>query len=161
MFQNILTPYLVVQQIKAKLWLSLGLEIQFALEVSNRFRCFKPHGNHLLLPSLANSMKAGRLPSSVITQSLRYYSPLRLLTGSAQISVALILSRCGHHRNKRDLPRFPKQLPSHPVPTTPENPSALFFSLARFGLRRRWQPSPLDHRVGTLIKSNEALWVPG
>src|SRR5688500_17374737 len=26
--------------------------------------------------------------------------------------------------NKRDLPRFPEQLPSHPVPTTPESPPA-------------------------------------
>ena len=48
-------------------------------------------------------------------------------------------------RDKRDLPRYTQQLPSHPVPTTPESPSALV------RLPRRWQrPSPPDHRVGTL-----------
>ena len=70
--QNIFTPHLVLQQIKAKLWLSLGLKIQSPLEVSNLVGCFKPHGNHPLLSSLRDLMKAGRLPSAGITRPHRY-----------------------------------------------------------------------------------------
>jgi len=71
-------------------------------------------------------MKPGRLPSIGITRLLRYYSSLRLLACSAQTSVALYCAVAAITRSKRDLPRYPAQLPSHAVPTTPESPPALF-----------------------------------
>jgi hypothetical protein len=51
---------------------SLGLKIQSPLEVSNLVGCFKPHGNHPLLSSLRDLMKAGRLPSAGITRPQQY-----------------------------------------------------------------------------------------
>jgi len=64
-------------------------------------------------------MKAGRLPSSGITQSLRYYSPLRLLARPAQTSVALIRSRCGHHPRRTRSPALPS---AASVPCRPDDP---------------------------------------
>jgi hypothetical protein len=54
-------------------------------------------------------MKAARLPSVGVTRLLRYYSPLRLLACSAQTSVALIPSRCGHHPQQVRSPALPSK----------------------------------------------------
>jgi hypothetical protein len=59
-------------------------------------------------------------------------------------------------RDKRDLPRYPQQLPSHPVPTTPESPSALVRLIPADG-------SGLPHLTtgsALSVTSYEALWVP-
>ena len=91
-------------------------------------------------------MKAGRLPSSGITRSLRYYSPLRLLACLSRFSVALIPSHRGHH---------PRQTRSPALPTTtsltsrPDDPGESIDD-DRFCPHRRLRPSPSDNRVGTL-----------
>jgi len=54
-------------------------------------------------------MKAGRLPSSGITRSLRYYSPLRLLTDLIRFSVALIPNHRGHHPQPARSPALPSK----------------------------------------------------
>ena len=52
-------------------------------------------------------MKAGRLPSSGVTQTHGYYAPLRLLARPTLTSVALIPSRCGHHPRQTRAPALP------------------------------------------------------
>ena len=80
------------------------------------------------------------------------FSPARL-----RLRLPLYRAVAAITRDERDLPRYPMQLPPHPVPTTPESPPAPVSVIAY-----RWRrPSPYVHRVGTLYLSiHEALWVP-
>src|SRR5262245_5011694 len=102
-------------------------------------------------------MKAGRLPSFGVTRSLRYYSPLRLLTGSAPLSVALILNRCGHHPQPVRSPAFPSKTSLTSRPDDPGKLICFFFSVSFTddgGLPLLTTGSALS------TTSNEALWVP-
>ena len=96
-----------MQHVETKPRLPLGLEIQSPLEVSDLLGCLKPHGNHLLLPSLRDSMKVGCLPSSGITRPPRYFTPLPLLARLTRISVTLIPSHRGHHPRRTRSPALP------------------------------------------------------
>ena len=101
-------------------------------------------------------MKPGRLPSIGITRLLRYYSPLRLLPCSAQISVALIPSRCGHHPQQGRSPALPSVTSLSCRPDDPGK-STCFCSVCSAvgcGLPHLTTGSALSKT------SYEALWVP-
>jgi hypothetical protein len=100
-------------------------------------------------------MKVGRLPSAGITRPLRYLCASDFSLAGPGFRLPLYRSLAAITRDKRDLPRYPHNFPSHPVPTTPESPSALFGSLA--------DGSGLPHlTTGSALSftSYEALWVP-
>ena len=91
-------------------------------------------------------MKVGRLPSSGITRTHRYYSPLRLLVRLTQTSVSLIPNHRGYHPRRTRSPAFPSA--AFPA-CRPDDPGEPICSC--LGYLHRWRrPSPFDHWVGTL-----------
>ena len=72
-------------------------------------------------------MKAGRLPSSGVTQSLRYYSPLRLLADLIRFSVALIPNHRGHHPQPARSPALPSKTS---LTSRPDDPGKLICLLS-------------------------------
>ena len=125
---------------------SLGLKIQSPLEVSNLVGCFKPHGNHPLLSSLRDLMKAGRLPSAGITRPHRYYDPLRRPVPAGILSDAV----GGATSARLGLPQLPRPLSRHAVLTTPaDRTGALvgcFPARAAFPVSQAGRPPRLHFR---------------
>src|SRR5712691_4811326 len=78
MGQNVLSVYLVVEQVKAVPRFVLRLAVQLDLKVPNLTRRCQTHRQSPFLPSFTSTPEARALPSAGITRLHRSYGPLRL-----------------------------------------------------------------------------------
>src|SRR5882672_6401874 len=78
MGQNVLSVYLVVQQVEAIFRFVLRLAIQLDLKFPNLTRCCQTHRQSPFLPSFSSTPEVRALSSAGITRPPRSYGPLRL-----------------------------------------------------------------------------------
>src|SRR5205807_1417117 len=77
MGQNVLSVYLVIQQVEAIFRFILRLAIQLDLKFPNLARCCQTHRPSPLLSSFPSTPEVRALSSAGVTRPHRSYSPLR------------------------------------------------------------------------------------
>src|SRR5262249_16698066 len=158
MAQNVLSVYLVVQQVEAIFRFVLRLAIQLDLKFPNLTRCCQTHRQSPLLPSFTSTPEVRALSSTGITRLHRSYDPLRLPDWPPPF-----LATFGHATpsQSRPSPTDPGPLPCMPCSTPPVDRIRCARWLTSCAFPRRAPslsvlPSPLSWRVGVHITTFEA-----
>src|SRR5436309_11677748 len=141
MGQNILSVYLVVEQVETVVRLALRLLVQLSLKHPDLYWCLQAHRQSPLLSFFQSTSEVRALPSTGITRLPRYLwpSPTSAVGRHPSDGVGSLIAP----PPATDLPQLPRSSSRHAVPSTPVDRTGALSVSSPFA-----RPSPVNRRVG-------------